>query len=199
MTILQVNNSVFGDHGVSSRLADAFVARLRESRPDARVIRRDLGTSPVPQVTAEALAAGRTAPAERSAEQARDAAFADELIGELMAADTLIIGAPTYNFNVPSSLKAWFDHVARAGTTFRYTENGPEGLLAGREAYVFVASGGHHAATERDFATPWLRYMLGFLGIDQVAFTFAEGQAMGDEASRQGIESAYARITALAA
>lgn len=198
-TILQVNNSVFGDDGVSSRLADTFVAQERTRRDEARVLRRNLGDHPVPHLTAERFRAALTPPEERSAEQAREAAIADELVEELQAADVLVLGVPVYNFHVPSPLKAWFDHVARAGTTFRYTENGPEGLLKGRKAYVFMASGGQYAETSMDFAAPWLRHMLGFLGIDDVTVVRAEGMAMGEETSRQAIEAANQRIAALAA
>ncbi len=198
-TILQVNNSVFSDHGVSSRLADSFVTRHRSGQPDTRVVRRDLSDAPVPHLTAERFRAALTPAGQRTAEQARAAAIADELVQELIAADVLVIGVPTYNFNIPSPLKAWFDHIARAGTTFRYTENGPEGLLTGKKAYVFIASGGHYADSALDFTTPWLRHMLAFLGIEDVTFTYAEGLALGDEASQQAIDSAEQRIERLAA
>lgn len=198
-TILQVNNSVFSDRGVSSRLADSFVVQQRGAQPSARVIRRDLADSSVPHLTAERFQAALTAPDERTSEQARAAAIADELVEELIAADVLVLGVPTYNFNIPSPLKAWFDHVARAGTTFRYTASGPEGLLTGKKAYVFIASGGQYAGSEMDFTTPWLRHMLAFLGIQDVTFTYAEGLAMGDETSQQAIEAAEQRILQLAA
>lgn len=198
-TLLQVNNSVFGDDGVSSRLADTFVAQERARRDEVRVIRRNLGDNPVPHLNATRFQAALTAPDERTAEQAREAAIADELVEEVLAADVLVIGVPVYNFQVPSPLKAWFDHVARAGTTFRYTENGPEGLLKGRKAYVFVASGGQYEGTDMDFVAPYLRHMLGFLGIDDVIFIRAEGMAMGEETSQQALVDANQRISALAA
>lgn len=198
-TILQVNNSVFGDDGVSSRLADTFVAQERAKRDDVRVLRRNLGDHPVPHLTADRFKAALTAPDERTSEQAREAAIADELVEELLAADVLVIGVPVYNFQVPSPLKAWFDHVARAGTTFRYTEDGPEGLLKGRKAYVFVASGGQYEGTDMDFVAPYLRHMLGFLGIDDVTVVRAEGMAMGEDTSRQALDEANERILALAA
>jgi FMN-dependent NADH-azoreductase len=198
-TILQVNNSVFGDDGVSSRLADTFVAQERARPDEVRVIRRNLGDNPVPHLNATRFQAALTAPDERTAEQAREAAIADELVEEVLAADVLVIGVPVYNFQVPSPLKAWFDHVARAGTTFRYTENGPEGLLKGRKAYVFIASGGQYEGTDMDFVEPYLRHMLGFLGIDEVVFTRAEGMAMGEETSQQALVDANQRISALAA
>ena len=198
-TILQINNSVFGDQGQSSRLTDTFVSQLRAGRSDTRIIRRDLSAATVPHLTADRFAAALTDPAERTAEQAREAALADTLVEELLSADLLVIGVPTYNFNIPSPLKAWFDHVARAGTTFRYTAAGPEGLLQGKKAYVFVTSGGRHAGTETDFAAPYLRQILGFLGIEDVVFTHAEGLALGEEASRESLVAATARIQELAA
>lgn len=198
-TILQLNNSLFSDNGQSSRLADEFVERLRASEPDVRVIRRDLADHPVPHLDQATFTAGLTSAAERTPEQARAAATADALVKELLAADTLVIGVPVYNFLIPSTLKAWFDHVARAGTTFRYTGNGPEGLIDGTRAYVFVTSGGQYADTDIDFAAQYVRHMLGFLGIDDVTVTRAEGLAMGEEAGRQALNTAREQIDRLAA
>ncbi|MEX0731617.1 MAG: NAD(P)H-dependent oxidoreductase [Aquisalimonadaceae bacterium] len=198
-TILQINNSLFGDEGKSSSLADAFVAEWSRRQPDARVIRRDLAADPVPHLTHDRFSAAITAPDERTPAQADEAVIADALVDELLAADVLVIGVPIYNFNIPSTLKAWFDHVARAGTTFRYTENGPEGLLRSRKAYVFATSGGRYAGTEADFQTPYIRHFLGFLGIDDVVFTYAEGLAMGDDTSREALNAAGRRIMKLAA
>jgi FMN-dependent NADH-azoreductase len=198
-TLLQLNSSLFGDSGRSSALTDAFVARWHEQNPDAHVIRRDLSESTVPHLTRERFSAALTARDERTAEQAREAEVADTLVDELLAADVLVIGVPVYNFNIPSTLKAWFDHVARAGTTFRYTPEGPEGLLRDKQAYVFATSGGQHVGTEADFFTPYVRHFLGFLGIDRVEFTYAEGLAMGDDTSRAAVEAANRRIEQLAA
>jgi len=198
-TILQLNNSVFSDEGQSSRLADEFVARVRGDDPGTRVIRRDLAEHPVPHLNQATFFAGLTAADERTAEQARAAAHADTLVAELQDADTVVIGVPVYNFLVPSTLKAWFDHVARAGTTFRYTENGPQGLLEGKRAHIFVTSGGQYAGTDIDFAAPYVSHMLGFLGITDVTVTRAEGLAMGEETSRSALEQARERIDRLAA
>lgn len=198
-TILQLNNSVFSDEGQSSRLADEFVARVRGDDPDARIIRRDLAEHPVPHLDQATFFAGLTATDERTAEQARAAAHADTLVQELRDADTVVIGVPVYNFLIPSTLKAWFDHVARAGTTFRYTEKGPEGLLTDKRAHVFVTSGGQYAGTGIDYAAPYVKHMLGFLGITDVTVTRAEGLAMGEETSQAALESARERIDRLAA
>lgn len=198
-TLLQINTSLFGDGGRSSQLSDAFVARWQENNPDGRVIRRDLAESPVRHLTETRFKAGLTAPGDRTAAQALEAGPADALVAELLAADVLVIGLPVYNFHIPSTLKAWFDHVARAGTTFRYTSDGPEGLLRYKTAFVFAASGGRYAGTETDFFTPYVRHFLGFLGIDSVEFTYAEGLAMGEEKSRTAMAAASERILQLAA
>lgn len=198
-TILQVNNSLFGDDGHSSRLADRFVSAWRRREPRARIIRRDVSESTVPHLTAGRFSAALTAPHERTPEQSTEAMIADTLVAELLESDILVLGVPTYNFNIPSTLKAWIDHVARAGTTFRYTESGPEGLLHGKKAYVFIASGGEYSGTEIDFVAPYLRHMLGFLGIEDVTFTRAEGLAMGEENTRRALEAADSRVLQLAA
>lgn len=197
-TVLQLNNSLFGDNGQSSRLADEFVGRLRAGG-DVRVIRRNLADNPVPHLDQATFSAALTAEDERTPEQARAAALADTLVAELQVADTLVLGVPVYNFLIPSPLKAWFDHVARAGTTFRYTENGPEGLVRGTRAYAFLASGGQYDGTDIDFAARYLRHMLGFLGIDDVTITRAEGLAMGEDNARQAMDTARQQIDRLAA
>lgn len=198
-TILQLNNSLFSDDGQSSQLADAFVERLRTNDPRARVIRRDLAHQPVPHLDHATFFAGLTARQERTSDQARAAALADTVVDELLDADMLVLGVPVYNFSLPSTLKAWFDHVARAGTTFRYTENGPVGLVGGTRAYVFVTSGGQYAGTAIDFANDYIRHMLGFLGIDDVTVTRAEGLAMGEETGREAIDAAQRQVERLAA
>lgn len=197
-TILQLNNSVFGDNGQSSKLADEFVAKRREAEPDVRVIRRDLAANPADHLTAERFSAALTAPEERTPEQASEAALADTLIEELQAADEVVIAAPTYNFNVASTLKAWFDHVARAGTTFRYTSEGPEGLLSAKTAYVFITSGGQYAGTAIDFQKPYIEHFLGFLGIGDVHFVRAEGLAMGEASSQAALVEAENALHKLA-
>jgi FMN-dependent NADH-azoreductase len=195
--LLQLNNSLFGDDGQSSDMANGFVDRLRAREPDVRIIHRDLGREPVPHLSAGTFTAALTPAAERSPDQAEAARLADTLLDELMQADTLVIASPMYNFSIPSTLKAWFDHVARAGTSFHYTESGPEGLLTHLKAYVFVASGGFYQGTELDFQTRYLQHLLGFLGIGDVEFTHLEGTTMGEEALNRGRQAAQARIETL--
>ena len=199
MTVLQLNTSLFGDSGQSSRLADEFVSRLRQQRPGQRVVRRDFAEEPVPHLTSERFQAALTPLPQRTHEQGMDAAIADKLVAELQEADTLVIGLPMYNFGVPSSLKAWFDHVARAGTTFRYTEQGPEGLMKDKQVYVLATRGGFYAGTGADQQTPYVKQFLSFLGMDDVEFIYAEGLATGDENRQQALEAANARLAGLAA
>lgn len=197
-TILQLNTSLFGDDGQSSSLANTFVERLRDRHPQSRLIQRDLGRDPIPHLSAECFTAALTPAEARSETQVEAARLADTLVSELMQTDILVIGSPTYNFSLPSSLKAWFDHVARAGTTFRYTENGPEGLLNMR-AYVFISSGGFYKETEMDFQSRYIGHFLGFLGVDNVEFTYLEGTAMGEDVLNKSIRAARKRLQALAA
>lgn len=199
MNILQINASLFGDAGQSSRLADEFVARLWATTPEATVTRRDLASDPVPHLSADTFQAALTDPAERSPQQQKDAALADELVNELKQADVLVVGLPMYNFNVPSTLKAWFDHVARSGETFRYTANGPEGLLKAERAYVFAARGGYYAGAGNDFQTPYIEQFLGFLGIKEVEFVYAEGLAIDESSREQALAQANQDVARLAA
>jgi len=142
-TVLRIDSSIRTDHSVSRQLTGKFIAAWKQVRPGDRIVERDLAANPAPHITEQAMGAIFTPPSQRSATQSRDAALADELIEELLAADVLVIGAPMYNLSVSSSLKAWIDHVARAGATFKYTENGPVGLVTGRKAYVFTARSWH--------------------------------------------------------
>ena len=190
-TILQLNSSLFGEGGASSRMASAFISRYRAGNPGARLVVRDLAKDAMPHLTAEGFAAFGAKPAERTLAGQTAVALSDTLIRELREADVIVLGLPMYNFGVPSTLKAYFDHVARARETFRYTETGPEGLLKGKKAYVFAARGGVYLGTPHDTEIAWLRQMLGFLGITDVEIVYAEGLAM--EASRDGALEAATR------
>ena len=206
-TILQINSSLHGDDAQSSRLAGEFVAALGglperqgATSPSLNpVIVRDLSATPVPHLTAERLAALSLAAAARTLDQQRIVAESDELIDELKRADVIVIGLPMYNFGVPSTLKAYFDHVARAGVTFRYTAEGPVGLLTGKKAYVFATRGGRYAGTTADLQTAYVRQFLGFVGIRDVEFVYAEGLALGADERNSAVADAVARIGQLAA
>src|SRR5579885_2371166 len=140
--ILQINASLFAEHGQSTQLADRFVANLRKQHPEASLVKRNLGAEPVPHLDGARFGAFLSKPGERTPEQQAVLDYSDALIAELKAADVIVLGLPMYNFGIPSQLKAYFDHIGRVGHTFRYTANGPVGLLTGKKAYVFSARGG---------------------------------------------------------
>ena len=193
-TLLQLNSSIYSKNGESSRLAEKLVAGWRAGNAQAQVIVRDLAADPVPHLTEERFGALLAKPDERSAEQQAVVDYSDRLIAELKAADVIVIGLPLYNFGVPSTLKAYFDHIARSGVTFRYTEKGPVGLLTGKKVYVTAARGGLYAGTPLDTQTAYIRTMLGFLGMTDIEFVYAEGMAMGPEAEQKAIASALQQI-----
>jgi FMN-dependent NADH-azoreductase len=193
-TLLQIDSSLFSGHGQSSQLAAAFAARWQELN-GGRVISHDLAAEEIPHLTAARFQAFLARPEERTPEQHAVAGFSDSLIEELKAADVIVLGLPLYNFGVPSQLKAYFDHVARSGTTFRYTANGPEGLLKGKKAYVFATRGGKHAGTPGDTQTPYVRDFLAFIGITDVEFIYAEGLAMGEAPKAAALAAAQDAIT----
>jgi FMN-dependent NADH-azoreductase len=197
-TLLQINASLFSNGGQSSRLADEFVGAWREANPDGQVVRRDLAADPVPHLTAERFGAFLAKPEERTPEQHAHAGYSDALIDELRRADVVVIGLPMYNFGLPSTLKAYFDHIARAGQTFRYTEKGPQGLLAGKKVYVFATRGGAYAGTPLDTQSAYVRDFLRFLGMDDVEFVYAEGLAMGEAGKSASLARASQEIATLA-
>jgi FMN-dependent NADH-azoreductase len=198
-TLLQINASIQGEKGQSSQLANRFVAGWQSRHPEGRVVRRDLAAEPVPHLTAARFAAFLTPPEQHDAEQRTVAQFSDGLIEELRQADVLVLGLPMYNFGVPSQLKAYFDHIARAGETFRYTATGPVGLLTGKKVYVFAARGGLYAGTALDTQTSYVRDFLRFVGIEDIEFVYAEGLAISAESKASGLASAARQIERLAA
>lgn len=192
MKVLIVSSSAQGTASVSNRLAAGFEVRLRAASAEVELVRRDVGTRPVPHLTADTVSAIRGKPAETEAERAA-LALSDALIAELEAADLIVIGAPMYNFGMPSTLKAWFDHVLRARVTFRYTESGPEGLIKGKKAIVIESRAGVYSdgeAAAMDSQEPHIRTLLSFIGIDDVTFVRAEGLAFGPEAAERAITAA---------
>ncbi|MBK1721965.1 FMN-dependent NADH-azoreductase [Thiocystis violacea] len=197
--LLHIDASLFSSDGVSSTLAREFVERLRARDPKMRVTHRDLGRAPIPHLDAERLSAINTAAAQRTPAQQRIAEEADRLIAELQTADRLVLGVPMYNFGVPSVLKAWFDHVARAGVTFRYTATGPQGLLTGKRAVVVTSRGGRHRDQPTDTQSGYLTTMLGFLGITDLEFVYAEGLNLGETERQHSLAAATQTIQQLAA
>ncbi|MCB1358086.1 MAG: NAD(P)H-dependent oxidoreductase [Maritimibacter sp.] len=184
-TILRIDASARHDGSLSRAFANAVAAGL----PDAKIITRDLSDG-VPHLSAAYTTGTFKAPEDRTDDERAALATSDALLAELMAADTLLIATATYNFNIPASLKAWIDQVTRAGIAFRYTESGPEGLLKGKRAVILRASQGTPTGADHDFATPYLTFMLGFIGITDV--TFLDVPAEAGEAE---IETAVAALT----
>jgi FMN-dependent NADH-azoreductase len=190
MKTLQINSSIFGAGGQSSQLADKLVAGI-----GGDVVVRDLARDPVPHLDAERFGAFLAKPGARTAQQQAVIDYSDRLIGELREADTIVIALPMYNFGVPSMLRAYFDHVARAGVTFKYTEKGPVGLLTGKKAYVFVTRGGVYG--EKHAHTDYVRDFLAFLGITDVTFIHAEGLAISEPSKQAALVKARNRIAEL--
>ena len=189
-TTLHIDASARNESSISRQLSSEVVARL-----GGTVIRRDLNDA-LPQIT-ELWVETKNTPADARTQHQKDAlVLSDELVGELQAADTIVIGLPIYNFGIPASLKAWIDLIARAGVTFKYTENGPIGLLQNKRAFIVAVSGGTPVGSAIDFATPYMRHVLGFIGIDDVEIVAADRLgAHGDGA----IEAARAKLASLAA
>lgn len=197
--VLLIHSSVFGEKSQSLRLARDFLERY----PHRSLVERALSPQTMPHLDGETFAAMVTPATELDGRQQAAVALSDELIAELEAADTIVLAAPMYNFSIPSTLKAWIDHVARRGRTFRYSEKGPEGLLQGKKVFVLAARGGIYSngapAAALDFQEPYLRAVLGFLGLTDVTFVHLEGLSMGPEAADANRGKALAAIERLAA
>jgi FMN-dependent NADH-azoreductase len=197
--ILIVDSAATGQASVSRKLTAEFAQQVRAREPHARIVHRDVGRAPVPHLTEDTVR-GIRGDAETEAERAARA-LSDQLIAELQDADVVVIGAPMYNFGMPSTLKAWFDHVLRARVTFRYTESGPEGLLKGKRAIVIESRAGFYSegpAAGMDSQEPHIRTLLGFMGITDVTFVRAEKLAFGPEAATAAVTEAIAQLDNLA-
>ncbi len=198
--VLILDSAATGDQSVSRKLIDGLVQELTARSGGAEIVRRDIGGAPVPHLTPETVFAIRAG--EASTDAGRGAlALSDALIDELRAADVLVIGAPMYNFGIPSTLKAWFDHVLRARVTFRYTEKGPEGLMTGKKAIVVESRAGLYSEgplAAMDSQEPHLRTLLGFMGINDVTFVRAEKLAFGPEAAEASLAEASGKLRELA-
>src|SRR5262245_7204534 len=192
-TVLQLNTSILGDNGESSRLVAEFIDQLDAGE----VVVRDLARTPVPHLDEARFGAFLSKPETRSSEQQAVVRYSDQLIEEVRRADTLVIGLPMYNFGVPSGFKAWIDHIARAGITFRYTEKGPVGLLTGKKVYVFATRGGYYQGTALDTQTRYLRDFFAFIGITDVEFVYAEGLATGEAVKAASLAKAREQLQQL--
>jgi FMN-dependent NADH-azoreductase len=185
MKLLHIDSSILGLDSASRELSAAIVARWQAERPGLEVAYRDLAASPVPHLGASSLAGSDPA----------ETALAATMMDEFLGADVVVLGAPMYNFGIPSQLKAWIDRIAVRGKTFHYTANGPEGLAGGKKLIVAGSYGGFHpAGGPSNFVEPYLRFMFGFFGIDDVSFVTAEGLAVSPEQREQSLQAAHARI-----
>jgi FMN-dependent NADH-azoreductase len=195
MQILQIISSARGAESYSTKLSQGIIDKLLAAQPGSTVVVRDLAKAPFPHLEEAHLQAYFTPAEGRSPEQQEAVRHSDEAIAQVMAADVLVIGVPFYNFTIASSLKSWLDHLTRAGITFRYTPTGPEGLITGKKVYLALASGGIYSEGPMqpyDFATPYLRWMLGFLGLTDVTVARAEGVKLPEfqaTALQKGLDS----------
>lgn len=200
MQLLQIDSSILGANSVSRSLTQTIVDGYQQKHPQLRVTRHDFGSEPLPHVSPERLAIRGADPAQLSPVQREAIALSDKLIAELKAADVLVIGAPLYNFSIPSGLKAWIDYVAVAGKTFSYTANGPVGLVPNKKAVIVATSGGVYSDSPvSHMHAGYVKTVLNFLGIHDVEIVRAEGLAMGDGVRQNALSAAHQQIAKLAA
>ncbi|WP_337022573.1 MULTISPECIES: FMN-dependent NADH-azoreductase [unclassified Pantoea] len=195
--VLVLKSSILAGYSQSNQLADFYAEEARAKGNEVTV--RDLAAQPIPVLDGELVGALRPSDAPLSPRQQEALALSDELIAELQANDTVVIAAPMYNFNIPTQLKNYFDLIARAGVTFRYTEAGPEGLVTGKRAVILSSRGGIHKDTPTDLLTPYVKLFLGFIGITDVNFVFAEGIAYGPEVATKAANDAKDAIKQIVA
>lgn len=201
-SILFITSSPRGDESLSTKIASELVEKLQAKTPGAAVIRHDLGQNPIAHLDTVTTSAIRKPAEARNAEEAAAAAASDKLVAELLAADSVVLATGLINFNIYSTLKSWIDNVARAGQTFRYTAEGPQGLATGKKVYVVLSAAGVYSegpAMAMNHAIPYLKTVLAFMGMTDVEVIYVEGTAFGPEAFDKAISSAQARITELAA
>ncbi len=195
-TLLYVKTSLFGDNGQSSQLAEKLIGEWRQRNPQGQVVVRDLIAEPVPHLDAARIGALFSAAEGRTAEQQAVLDFADQLLDEVRAADLLVVGVPMYNFGIPTQMKAWFDHLARAGVTFKYTENGPVGLLEDKPVFLLATRGGLYKDSGVDFQIPFVKQFFSFIGLNDTREIYAEGLNMGDELRDQSLAQAREALAA---
>ncbi len=199
-SILLVTSSPRGAESLSSKVATDLANSLSAKANGASVVHRDLGAKPIPHLDTVSTSAIRKPADQRSAEEAAAADYSDALVGELLASDTVIIATGLINFGIYSTLKSWIDNVARAGVTFTYTAEGPKGLATGKKVYIVMSSGGVYSegpAAAMDHAVPYLKTVLGFMGMSDVEVIYVEGLAFGPEAAEKSIAAASAKIIEL--
>ncbi|WP_278940972.1 FMN-dependent NADH-azoreductase [Pseudomonas helleri] len=196
--VLIIESSARQQDSFSRELTQQFISHWKTLHPADRLTVRDLAVNPVPHLDADLLGGWMKPEAQRNAAEQASLQRSNELTDELLAADVLVLAAPMYNFAIPSTLKAWLDHVLRAGLTFKYTDTGPQGLLTGKKAYVLTARGGIYAGSTADHQEPYLRQVLAFVGIHDVTFIHAEGMNLGGDFQEKGLNQAKARLSDVA-
>ncbi|MCF3643100.1 FMN-dependent NADH-azoreductase [Rhizobium sp. TRM95111] len=197
MNVLHIDSGILGEHSVSRRLTAAIAAQIKADHPDAAIVYRDLVANPVAHLSGSHLMAANAKPGELDAVIAADVADGAAILEQFLAADTVVVGAPMYNFSLPSQLKAWIDRIAIAGKTFRYTESGPEGLAKGKKVIIVSTRGGHYSAgpaAVMDHQESYLSTVLGFLGVTDIEFVRAEGLNLGPESKQTAISEAEKSI-----
>jgi len=198
-TLLHIDSSARSGGSISRQLTASYATQWQAKNPGGKIVHRDLAADTLPHLSESLLGAYFTPADARNAEQAELIKQSDALVDELLAADTIVIGVPMYNFAPPSTLKAWIDHVFRAGRTFKYTETGPVGLVNGKKAVIILSRGGKYSEGPMealDFQGKYLKGALGFIGITDVELVIAEGVSMGEEAAKQALANAEAKINA---
>ena len=198
MNVLHIDSGILGDHSVSRRLTAAIAAQLKADHPEATVVYRDLVAEPAAHLSGAHLMAANAKPEDVDQKLAAEVADGAKILEQFLAADTVIIGAPMYNFSLPSQLKAWIDRIAVSGKTFRYTEKGPEGLAGGKKIIVVSTRGGHYSegpAAAMDHQESYLKVMLGFLGVTDIEFVRAEGLNISADHKQYAIAEAEKSIS----
>ena len=198
-TLLHINASIFSEGSQSSQLSQEFVTEWLRQHPSGRVIKRDLVAAALPHLDAERFLALISKPEERTERQAEIVAESDALISEIQQADVVVMGLPMYNFTLPTQLKSYFDHIARAGVTFKYTETGPVGLLTNKRVVIFATRGGFYAGTPADTQTGLVKTLFGFLGVTDIEFVYVEGISVSAEKKAEAIANAKEKIPSLVA
>ncbi|WP_387489826.1 FMN-dependent NADH-azoreductase [Photorhabdus sp. RM96S] len=196
--VLVLKSSIMAQHSHTNQMADFFIEKWQANHTDDSITVRDLTAQPIPALDNERVYALRPSGNEMTARQKETLALSDELIAELQDNDVIVITAPMYNFHIPTQLKSYFDMIARAGVTFRYTENGPEGLLKGKRVIILTSRGGIHKDGPSDLLVPYLRLFLSFIGLTDIEFVFTEGVALGPDAVNQAQQTAREVLQAIA-
>lgn len=194
MKVLAIKSGIFGDNSNSNTLVNSILQKLEAKHGDITVTTRDLVAQPLPYFDAQVVGSIMEPAESRTTEQSEAVALSDAIIDEVKSADIIVLGMPMYNFGVTAQFKTWLDYLLRVGVTFHYTELGPEGMLSDKPVYVACARGGIHFEQPTDTQTPYLKITLGFIGLKDLRFAYAEGLAMGDEAKAQGI-SRFEEVT----